>query len=294
MPGRKSWHASALCLVREFEFHNVFDARPFSWRLTSANEVNDRLGRRAKLSLFERAVLRNPDDSPIKLTTHQLRHWLSTMAARAGMDDYTLARWAGRARIDDNRHYDHRTQEERNAEVRALLHPEQLTTLEKYKGGQPVTYRDVGVDRPGVAKVTLYGVCVHDFAMLPCHKQRKCMTCKEHVFIKGEHVTLKRIKKREEMLAERVHKAGQAATEGVFGADRWVDDFIWELALTRTMRRMLEAGHVPDGTILRIPAEYDPSPIRRTLMELNVIDAPSLDDIPVETVFPVLEGSKVA
>ena len=51
---------------------------------------------------------------------------------------------------------------------------------------------------------------------------------------------------------------------------------------------------VPDGTILRIPAEYDPSPVRRTLMELNVIDIPSLDDIPVQRVFPVLEGPSVA
>ena len=51
---------------------------------------------------------------------------------------------------------------------------------------------------------------------------------------------------------------------------------------------------VPDGTLLRIPAEYDPSPVRRALMDRKVIDAPSLDDIPVEIVYPVLEGPKVA
>ena len=66
-----------------------------------------------------------------------------------------------------------------------------------------------------------------------------------------------------------------------FGADRWVDDAIWELALTRTMRKMLEGEAVPDGTVLSIPAEYDPSPVRRALMDLGMIDAPSLDDIPV-------------
>lgn len=285
---------NALCLVREFEYRSVISARPFSWRLAGTGAINDRLGRRKEFSLFERVGLRNPDGSPIKLTTHQLRHWLSTMAARAGMDDYTLARWAGRTRIEDNRHYDHRTQEERNAEVRALLHPQQATTLEKYDGGRPITYREAGVDRLGVVKVTLYGMCVHDFSMLPCQKQRKCMTCNEHVCIKGAHVTLERIKKLEDTLEERLKKAREAAIEGVFGAVRWVDDVIWELSLTRTMRKMLEAGPVPDGTILRIPAEYDPSPVRRTLMELNVIDAPSLDDIPVQRVFPVLEGPNVA
>ncbi len=148
----------ALCLVREFEYHNVFSVRPYSWSRSGANDVNRRLDRGKGVSLFERAELRNPDRSPIKMTTHQLRHSLSTMATRAGMDDYTLAQWAGRARIEDNRHYDHRTQEERNAELRSLLRPEQATTLEKFKGGLAVTYREVGVDRPGVAKVTLYGL----------------------------------------------------------------------------------------------------------------------------------------
>ena len=172
--------------------------------------------------------------------------------------------------------------------------PEQATTLDKYKGGLPITYWEVGIDRPGVAKVTLYGLCGHDYAMLPCQKQRRCMTCKEHVWIKSAHMTLERMRELEEMLIERLDRARQAATEGMFGADRWVDHCIWELAVTRTMRRMLEAGWVPDGTLLRIPAEYDPSPVRRALMDRKVIDAPSLDDIPVEIVYPVLEGPKVA
>ena len=286
---------NALCLAREYEYNKPRGMRPFSWLLvTKASDVNKRLGSNAALSLFERAGLRNPDGSPIKLTTHRVRHWLNTVAVRAGMDDYTLAQWAGRTRIEDNQYYDHRTQEERNAEVRSLLHPKRPTTLERYKGGVPITYRELGVDRPGVAKATLYGLCLHDFAMLPCQKQRKCMTCKEHVCIKGKHVTLERIKQLEEMLAERLDKSRDAATEGAFGADRWVDDAIWELALTRTMRRMLEAGPVPDGTVLRIPADYDPSPVRRALMDLNLIDAPSLEDIPVETVKPVLKAPAVA
>lgn len=48
----KVW--DALCLVREFELHKSFTARPFSWRMTKTNEVNDRLGHREQSSLFER------------------------------------------------------------------------------------------------------------------------------------------------------------------------------------------------------------------------------------------------
>ena len=60
------------------------------------------------------------------------------------------------------------------------------------------------------------------------------------------------------------------------------------------MRKRLEDEAVPEGTILAVPGEYDPSPVRRTLMELNVIEPPSLDDIPVTTVVPRLGGSNVA
>ena len=165
----------ALCLIRKFDYHKGKSVRPFSWRVTHANEMNDRLGNKKRLSLFERAGMKNPDGSSIKLTTHQLRHWLSTMSARAGMDDYTLAQWAGRARIEDNRHYDHRTQEERNEEMQLLLREEQPTTLEKVKRKLPVTCRELGVDRPGTAKATLYGMCIHDYAMAPCMKQTDCM-----------------------------------------------------------------------------------------------------------------------
>ena len=285
----------ALCLARKHEYHKTQPVHLFSWQLPGAGHVNDRLGRRISLSLFERAGLRNPDGSPIKLTTHQPRHWLSTVAARAGMDDFTLAQWAGRARVEDNEHYDHRTQRERNDELRSvLLHPEEPSTLEKFRGGLPVSYREIGIDRLGATKVTLYGLCVHDYAMTPCQKQRRCMTCKEHVFIKGEHVTLARIKRHEELLVGRLDKARQAATEGVFGADRWIDDCIWELALTRTIRTMLEEGPVPDGTTVSIPADYDPSPVRRALMDRNLIEAPSIEDIPVRIVRPALEGPTVA
>ena len=285
----------ALCLVREYEYHNEFSVRPFSWKLPRSGEVNARLGRRKEFSLFERAGMKNPDGSPIRLSTHQLRHWLSTMAIRAGMDDYTLARWAGLARIGDNAHYDHRTQRERNDELQALIPKERMNTLEKFRGGQPVSYREVGIDRPGVTKITLYGRCGHDWSMLPCQKQRKCMTCKAHRWIKGDHTTLERVRNHEAMLVEQLESRIQKAAEGiVFGANRWLDDTIWELALTRTMRKMLESGDVPDGTVLSIPGEYDPSPVRRALMDLGVIDAPSLDDIPVTVVYPALKGPKGA
>lgn len=266
----KTWNA--LCLHRDHEFHKEHSVKHFSWRLPSTNEVNTRLSPKRGMSLFDRMGLKNPDGTSVMLTTHQLRHWLSTMSERAGMDDFTLAQWAGRARVADNRHYDHRIPEERLEAARDILPIEQPSLLERFKARQPVTYQELGVDRLGTAKATLYGMCVHDYAMAPCQKQRECMTCKEHVCIKGEHVTLERLQRLEAQTELLLQRARQAHNDGDFGADRWVDNHKWKLAHIRTMRMALQNPQVPDGAILRIPDGHDPSAVRRALMDLGMVD----------------------
>lgn len=271
----RAW--DALCLHRVNEFNPKRATRPGSWRLPDVNEVNRRLGSGMTQSLFDRMGLKNADGSSIVLTSHQLRHWLSTMSERAGMDDYTLAQWAGRARIADNGHYDHRSPEERLEEAKMLLPMQPTPLLERFKHRQPVTYQELGVDRLGTAMVSLYGMCVHDFAMAPCQKQRECMTCKEHVCIKGDHITLERILLLEAQTELLLELAQKAHNDGDFGADRWVDNHKWKLAHVRAMRMALEHPNVPDGAVLRIPDEHDPSPVRRALMDLGGIEVPSLE-----------------
>lgn len=271
----KAW--DALCLHRENEFNRNRATREDSWRVPDVNEVNRRLGSGATESLFQRYGLQRPDGSPIKLTSHQLRHWLSTMSERAGMDDYTLAQWAGRARVADNRHYDHRTPEERLEAARELLPFQLAPLLERIKHRQLVAYQELGVDRLGTAKATLYGMCVHDYAMAPCQKQRECMTCKEHVCIKGDHVTMERILLLETQTELLLQQAQKAHEYGDFGADRWVDNHKWKLAHVRAMRMALEHPNVPEGAVLRIPDGHDPSPVRRALLELGVAEVPSMD-----------------
>lgn len=270
---------SALCLHRENEFSREKEIRPDSWRIPSANEVNKRLGAGSGHgeSLFDRMGLRNLDGTRITLTSHQLRHWLSTMSERAGMDDYSLARWAGRAKVSDNRHYDHRSPEERLEAARGLLPMQPAPLLERIKQRQPVTYQELGTDRLGTAKATLYGMCVHDYAMAPCQKQRECMTCKEHACIKGDHVALDRIRLLEAQTEKLLQQAMKAHEDGDFGADRWVDNHKWKLAHVKAMRMALEHPNVLEGAVLRIPDGHDPSPVRRALMDLGVVEVPSMD-----------------
>ncbi len=267
----------ALCLHRENEFHAEFSPKAFSWRLADVNEVNRRMQDSHGPSLFARFGKTNPEGSRIEMTTHQPRHWLNTMGVRTGMDDYTLAQWAGRADPRHNRHYDHRTPEERASEARALIIGERPSVLERFRDRKPVHYTELGVDRPGTAKVTLYGLCTHDYSMMPCEKRRKCLTCTELTCIKGDHITLDRIRLAEAQTAWLLERAQKAHEDGEFGADRWVDNHKWELAHQRAIRITLEHPDVPDGALVRIPEGHDPSPIKRALIDLGVHVIPATE-----------------
>lgn len=291
---RPIWES--LILIRDREFHSDFKVREFSWRSPSVNELNAQLAIRDKLdnppkTLFQRMGYVDEDGSDIRLTSHQIRVWLSTNAERGGMDAWQLARWAGRARINDNRHYDLRTQDEREQQARSIIEfNERPTALEAIKLNLPVSYKDLGVNRIGIADVTEYGMCVHDYAMSPCTKGGECMTCKEHVCIKGMPETLERIMRLEKQVESQFNKAIEDEADSVFGADRWVSHLGWKLAHIRTQRELLESEDTPEGAILWIPPEHDPSPVKRALEQNNLDITASNQDLVEESEVAMLLG----
>lgn len=259
-----------LLLHRVNEFHEKFEARPFSFTIPTVNHINDRFvqkeskGERTLWSKFGFALA---DGRPIELATHKARHWLSTMAESGGMHEITLANWAGRAKVSDNRHYDHRTEEQKAEQSASLMIPENANVLEKIQNRIPVTFADIGKNLDGSAIVTEMGVCEHDYAMSPCHRQGDCETCKELVCIKGFTDSLEFLKKREKEVQTQLSKALHDHEMGAFGADRWVTNHGWRLSHIRTKIRILEDENTPIGAVIRIPELYDPSPIKEVLRE---------------------------
>ncbi len=208
--GRPIWES--LTLVRKNEFHKDFNAKEFSWRIPSVSEMNSQLGPRdmknAPPTMFQRLGLKDEDGSEIEMTTHMPRRWLSTVAERGGMDQWQLAQWAGRRRMRDNKSYDGRTKDEKIAmAAKLMVRTEAPTALEAVKANLPVSYESLGINRIGVAHITEYGMCVHDYSMSPCSKGGECMTCKEHVCIKGMPKTLERIKEYEARVRTQFEKA---------------------------------------------------------------------------------------
>ena len=260
--------ADALLLHRINEFHADFNPRGYSFSIPTVNQINDRFNQgsaRSKQSLWTKHGIKLASGEPIELTTHCARHWLSTLGEKGGIDELTLANWAGRAKVRDNRSYDHRTEDEKSGEVAAIMIPKDANALEKIKNRIPVSFQDIGKDLDGAAIVTELGICEHDYAMSPCHRNGDCETCKELVCIKGFSDSLDLLKKREEEVQQQLEKATQDYEMGAFGADRWVSNHGWRLSHIRTKIRILEDENTPEGAAIRIPEEYDPSPAKEVL-----------------------------
>lgn len=87
----------------------------------SINQINGGLGGRAKHgfgSIFTRLGFTEPDGSAIKITTHQFRHYLNTLAQAGGMSQLDIAKWSGRKDIRQNAAYDHVTPDQMLQKIR--------------------------------------------------------------------------------------------------------------------------------------------------------------------------------
>lgn len=267
----------SLVLVLDRQFHSTFEAKQFSWVIPNINALNVELGgknyeTRASnefrlSSIFERFGKVDEDGAtPIELTSHQLRVWLSTWAERGGMDAWQLAQWAGRARIADNKAYGLMKQSEKDRMAKAVLMLKKTpTAIQAVNLNLPVTYQSLGIDRIGVAHATLYGYCVRDWAMAPCLKGggNACAGCDDHKCIKGLDGKLENLEALESGLSRELVRAALEIDAETFGANNWYRFIGFRLAKVRTLIALLKNPDTPIGAVVGVPPEFDSSPLQR-------------------------------
>lgn len=267
----------SLLLVHDRQFHARYPMRTFSWVIPDVNALNVELAGKEQQtrfgnttrrpSLFERFGKIDEDGkTPIRLTSHQLRVWLSTWAERGGMSEWQLAQWAGRARMDDNKAYDLRTRAERHDQAKAVIMLNKApSALQAVQLNLPVTYVSLGIDRPGVAHPTLYGFCVRDWAMAPCLKGggEACPGCDDHRCIKGLPENLKNLEELEAGLSRELSRAAAELDANTFGANSWYRFLGFRLAKIRTIITRLKDPSVLNGAVVGVPPDLDPSPLQR-------------------------------
>jgi len=98
---------------------NVFRAIP---RRVMLVDINRALGADPRFSsIFSRRSLFEADGTPIKLTSHQPRHWRNTIYHLTGMSNVQQALALGRKRLDQNVYYQHTSIEENTATHQEFL-----------------------------------------------------------------------------------------------------------------------------------------------------------------------------
>jgi hypothetical protein len=255
-------YSDALCVAHR----NALATDKASWmcviQSVTVNQVNNRLGPRtgsSHVTIFERYGFTEPDGNSIKVTTHQFRHYLNTLAQAGGLSQLDIAKWSGRKNIHQN------SADELVLKIRSALGDDRqmfgpLAELPKRIVIQRDEFARLKVP---TAHTTEFGVCIHDYTMAPCQLHADCLNCNEQVCIKGDEVRAARIRAELEVARESLAAAEQADSDGYFGASRWVQHHRLTVERLTQLCVLLDDPSVPVGAIIQLSNLSPPSRIEQ-------------------------------
>jgi len=226
--------------------------------------INNGLGaslQHGKSSIFSRLGFTEPDGSPIRITTHQFRHWLNTLAQKGGLSQLDIAKWSGRKDLRQNEAYDHVPAEEMLVKIREINDGSIIGPLAEFVSKAPVSREEFLKLKFPTVHTTEFGFCIHDWTMLPCQRHRDCVTCTEQLCIKGDQKKTARIRQCLNDVEEQVKNAESAVDNGYAGADRWLEHHKMVVERLRGLVAILEDPTVAIGTIIQLSNENEFSPI---------------------------------
>ncbi len=268
---QKLRYSDVLFIVRKHEMHTNRATYRCMFTWVSFSDVYNRLSSRGECgqTLFDAFEFREADGSAISVRTHQLRHYLNTIAQTGGMSQLEIAVWSGRSRISDNKAYDHVSNKDVLAKLTELTNAQNPPSLvPKRVDSRGMVLRDQ-FSKLGVhaAHTTDFGYCGHDFSMLPCQLHQDCLNCDEHFCRKGEASKEQRLSKLLEETESLLKRAEQAVNSGLAGADRWVAHHQGTIQRIRDLLQIVQDPTVATGALIWIGAPQMPSPLARALQD---------------------------
>ena len=176
-------------------------------------------------SIFDRCGFYEPDGSPIRVTTHQFRHYLNTLAQAGGLSQLDIAKWSGRKDVRQNRYYDHETPTAIVARIRTAVGDDtrMFGPLATGHRAALITRDEFARLKVPTAHTTDFGYCIHDYVMSPCQMHRDCLNCGEQVCVKGEPGKERRVREAHAEATRLLAMAEQAAADGELGACEWAE-----------------------------------------------------------------------
>ncbi|NEH27459.1 hypothetical protein [Rhizobium ruizarguesonis] len=250
-------YSQSLIVIYDNEFFAV--PIPFVVTKVSVGHFNRWLGGHdnGKLpSVFKRWEMKEKDGSDIEITTHSFRHWLNTVAQFRGMSELDIAKWSGRGAAQ-SKAYNHVSPEEILSQIREALDDGTaigpIFEAAKIQGvNRPVDRKEVIDAQIGSALLSDYGICVHDYSLLPCQSFGDCLGCSENVFVKGDQDHRAKIANRLVITEKQLDDALAAMGKKYFGADKWVESHCRSIERMQQMLAIHDDASIPDGTIVNL------------------------------------------
>ncbi|UVM59095.1 hypothetical protein [Pseudomonas sp. B21-010] len=186
-----------------------------------------------------------PADS--KLKSHQIRHFMNTLAHEAGVDIEMITEWSARATIAQTRTYIHEDPNKRGAEIALSQFPEISETPQN-----PINEEQYLTLDKGPVHTTRFGVCNHVWALSPCQKHADCVNCSDLIMCKGHKRSIAEIKKERDFVAENFYAAEAKIQSGQSVATRWFEAHKVTLARLDKMLALMQDPQIEDGSVIQI------------------------------------------
>lgn len=284
-------YSEALCLALVNEMHAVLSTYRCAFTLIDYSMLSTRLaGKRTVKSIFEKFGYKDEHGKPLRLTSHQFRHYLNTLAQMGGLSQLDIAKWSGRAKVAQNAVYDHQSDRDVLAKVRSAIGDENkmFGPLAHTPKNTLITRDQFATLRVLTAHTTDFGYCVHDFTMLPCQTHRDCLNCDEQVCIKGDAVREQAIRMCQKETRTLLDNAKEAVEDGEFVANRWVAHQSLTLQRLDQLCAILDDPAVPDGAIIQpagvVPASRLEQAAQQRALRAEALQLPAPTSTESETV----------
>lgn len=274
-------YGDALAVTRRNELHLTKETFRCIIEPNTINQVNSGLGARIEHgfgSIFDRFGFTEDDGSPIRMNTHQFRHYLNTLAQAGGMSQLDIAKWSGRIDIRQNEDYNQVTAAQMVAKIRESIGDEaqMFGPLAALPKNIPISRDEFARLKIPTAHTTDFGFCIHDYTMTPCEQYADCINCNEHVCVKGDEHKAGMVNRRLEEARALLARADAAKADGYFGADRWMDHHKSTVERLTQLCEILDNPSVPVGSVIQLCNIPTVSRIQQAIEERAVFESPSL------------------
>lgn len=263
-----------LFLVNE-HLHNYRGTNPCALDMTTNQHISDFLcgrgsGKGSVRSVFERFDSLDENGAPLRINTHDFRHWLNTLVQQHGADQAIVAKWSGRADIKQNAEYDHVSGIQLAEVGRDLMAKGKVfgALANVHDALDPVdreTFRETVF---ATAHVTDLGICDHDYHSAPCPELSfdGCSVC-EHLNVeKGNKPARERAERTRVDVQWLLDRAKADLDDGFDEASNFVDAHTMMLEGLDRILAIHDNPTIPEGSWVRAnkesPKQFQGKPLK--------------------------------